>query len=112
MDRVLRTINSKLEPIENSSEHNYSAMYTTLLPNELAPEFCPSKLRKMKLHVENPVVLQYLQEDLRGSFRELFGGLLKGLDWGVDDLEERVGLGTAHTLAGLLGWESPVKMGQ
>jgi hypothetical protein len=62
------------------------------------------KFRKLRLQFGNVVVKEVLGEDLRGMFRERFGAMLGSINWGVDDLEERVGYGSAVAIANLLGW--------
>ena len=68
MDWLLRTIPSKLDPVEDIKKHNFDSMYTTILPNEMTPEFSRTIVRKVRLYVENHLVVQMLSQDLRGTF--------------------------------------------
>jgi hypothetical protein len=47
---------------------------------------------------------------LREIFKEKFGAMFAYLNWGVDDLEERVGFGAGATLSNLLGWAPSQKI--
>ena len=107
MDWLLRVITAKLDPIEEPSRHNFDAIYKTILPNEMTPDAMMPRLRKIRLQFQAPFMIQVLQQDLRPSFRELFGQIFTQLDWATDDLEERVGYGAASNLAILLGWKAP-----
>ena len=107
MDWLLRIISAKLDPIEEPSKHNFDAIYKTILPNEMTSDSMMPRLRKIRLQFQTPIVLQLLKEDLRPSFRELFSQVFEVLDWGTDDLEERVGYGAASNLATLLNWQAP-----
>ncbi len=64
-------------------------------------------MRKIRLHFGNQLVKHILDQDLRPSFKERFLGIFGVLDWGVDDLHERVGYGTAVSISNLLGWQTP-----
>lgn len=64
-------------------------------------------MRKIRLQFGNLAVRQIMEQDLRGKFKELFCGVLGALNWGADDLQERVGFGTTVSICNLLGWEIP-----
>ena len=49
-------------------------------------------------------MIEMLKRDLRDSFKDLFNQMFAVLNWGGDDLEERVGYGAAANLSALLGW--------
>ena len=104
MDWVLRIITAKLEPIEEPSNHSYDSVYKTIIPNEMTPDFISPKLRKIHLQFHSPLMIEMLKRDLRDSFKDLFNQMFAVLNWGGDDLEERVGYGAAANLSALLGW--------
>lgn len=64
-------------------------------------------MRKVRLYLGNPVVKPILEQDLTATFKEAFLSMFGMVNWGPDDLLERVGFGTALKLANLLGWELP-----